>query len=344
MADKKISQLTAATTPLAGTEVLPIVQGGSTVKVSAADVTTGRAVSAASLTLTGSPLGTASGGTGLASFTSGGVVYASSTSALATGGALKWDGANKLTLFRTTSTEAQEPTVEFSNKVFAGQNPGVVKGANGGLALDIQSPSDSTFQLRSRIYMNGGSGNVISFQTSADNASTWTTNAELTSGNLKFNTAAKGIDFSANTGAAGETSALLNWYEEGTWTPTYEGTTGSAGAVAYAEQAGSYTRIGNRVILTGTIILTNNGDWTGNVRIGGMPFNSSVASGSESMGSVQMRNVTTTGAYVVADFGRTANNKIAFINVNSAGAATNVACADVPDDGAFLFTIVYRVA
>jgi len=33
MADKKISQLTAVTTPLAGTEVLPIVQSGSTRKV-----------------------------------------------------------------------------------------------------------------------------------------------------------------------------------------------------------------------------------------------------------------------------------------------------------------------
>ena len=34
MADLKISQLPAATTPLAGTEVLPIVQSGSTVQVS----------------------------------------------------------------------------------------------------------------------------------------------------------------------------------------------------------------------------------------------------------------------------------------------------------------------
>ena len=33
MSDKKISQLTAATTPLAGTEILPIVQNGATVKV-----------------------------------------------------------------------------------------------------------------------------------------------------------------------------------------------------------------------------------------------------------------------------------------------------------------------
>ena len=48
MADKKISALTSAATPLAGTEVLPIVQSGATVKVSAADITAGRAVSGAS--------------------------------------------------------------------------------------------------------------------------------------------------------------------------------------------------------------------------------------------------------------------------------------------------------
>lgn len=36
--DKKISQLTAATTPLAGTETLPIVQAGSTVKATVQDV------------------------------------------------------------------------------------------------------------------------------------------------------------------------------------------------------------------------------------------------------------------------------------------------------------------
>jgi hypothetical protein len=39
MADKKISQLTPAALPLAGTEVLPIVQTGSTVKVASNDLT-----------------------------------------------------------------------------------------------------------------------------------------------------------------------------------------------------------------------------------------------------------------------------------------------------------------
>jgi hypothetical protein len=49
MADKKISALTAASTPLAGTEVLPIVQSGATVKVAVSDLTAGREISATSI-------------------------------------------------------------------------------------------------------------------------------------------------------------------------------------------------------------------------------------------------------------------------------------------------------
>lgn len=49
MADKKISQLNTATAPLAGTEVLPIVQSGATVKVSVANLTAGRSVAATNL-------------------------------------------------------------------------------------------------------------------------------------------------------------------------------------------------------------------------------------------------------------------------------------------------------
>jgi hypothetical protein len=48
MADLKISQLTGASTPLAGTEVLPIVQSSATVKVAVSNLTAGRAVSMAS--------------------------------------------------------------------------------------------------------------------------------------------------------------------------------------------------------------------------------------------------------------------------------------------------------
>jgi hypothetical protein len=53
MANTKISALTSSTTPLAGTEVLPIVQSGATVKVAVSDLTAGRAVSVASIAITG---------------------------------------------------------------------------------------------------------------------------------------------------------------------------------------------------------------------------------------------------------------------------------------------------
>jgi hypothetical protein len=52
MANTKISALTSATTPLAGTEVLPIVQSSATVKVAVSDLTAGRSISVAGLTNT----------------------------------------------------------------------------------------------------------------------------------------------------------------------------------------------------------------------------------------------------------------------------------------------------
>jgi hypothetical protein len=52
MADVKISGLPASTTPLAGTEVLPIVQSGVTKQVAVSDLTAARSVAARAITLT----------------------------------------------------------------------------------------------------------------------------------------------------------------------------------------------------------------------------------------------------------------------------------------------------
>jgi hypothetical protein len=56
MANSKISALTSSTTPLAGTETLPIVQSSATKQVSVADLTAGRSVSATSFVPTGSTI------------------------------------------------------------------------------------------------------------------------------------------------------------------------------------------------------------------------------------------------------------------------------------------------
>ena len=79
MADVKISALPAASTPLAGTEILPIVQVGVTEQVSVADLTAGRAISASALTLTTTALAVTSGGTGISSAAQGALLSATGT-------------------------------------------------------------------------------------------------------------------------------------------------------------------------------------------------------------------------------------------------------------------------
>jgi hypothetical protein len=143
MTNKKISALASATTPLAGTEVLPIVQSSATTQVSVANLTAGRSVSVADLT--------------------------------------------------------------------------------------------------------------------------------VSTGNITPSTAAKGINFTANTGAAGMTSRLLNWYEEGTWTPTFTGWA-IAPTLFYAQ----YTRIGRQV----TVNIYAQGGTSSYTAIGGLPFTANAAQGS----------------------------------------------------------------
>jgi len=103
MADVKISALPSATTPLAGTEVLPIVQSATTDQVSVANLTAGRSVSAASLTLTTTPLAVGSGGTGLSTLTAGYIPYGNGTSAFGSSANLFWDATNSRLGIGTTT-------------------------------------------------------------------------------------------------------------------------------------------------------------------------------------------------------------------------------------------------
>ena len=66
MTNAKISALASATTPLAGTEVLPVVQSSATTQVTVENLTAGRAVNALSYaSTTGALFGTTSGNVGI---------------------------------------------------------------------------------------------------------------------------------------------------------------------------------------------------------------------------------------------------------------------------------------
>ena len=99
--------------------------------------------------------------------------------------------------------------------------------------------------------------------------------------------AGNGVDFSANAPAAGMTSQVLDWYEEGTWTPTLTTSGTNFASVSYFPGAvnGSYTRIGNLVTIQGSMRTTAIivGAASGNLRIGGLPFTAASIAFSDSV-------------------------------------------------------------
>jgi len=122
-----------------------------------------------------------------------------------------------------------------------------------------------------------GRQGTVAFQVDPGNPSI-TASADLTisGANLVIGTAAKGINFTANTPQAGKTSQLLNWYEEGTWTPNQ-----GSGLVVVGtfSSTGTYTRIGRQVTAyisivgsTSVALVGSNQPVTTN-----LPFSSSIA-------------------------------------------------------------------
>jgi len=108
------------------------------------------------------------------------------------------------------------------------------------------------------------SAESMEFRTGNSTAATFNS-----SGNLAF-PSGQGIDFSATSGTG--TSELFDDYEEGTFSPTVEGTS-TAGTVSYTRREGVYTKVGNCVNFWIDVIWAS-GTGTGNLKITSLPFTS----------------------------------------------------------------------
>lgn len=265
MANTKISALTSATTPLDGTEVLPIVQSSATVKVATNDLTV-RNVRANTTTGILQITGPAAASTRIAT-----VPNANWTAA-------RTDAAQTFTGSQTFSGSVTS-TLGYSNT----SDVGII--SNTGIpGISLRSTSNGRFTL----IQNYSAGNLTQFLVgtgtsnpttetlrldgatglvTAMNGFSVTGNATLSTGNLVQGTAAKGISYTANTPAAGMTSQLLNWYEEGTWTPA----DASGAGLTFTSVTAKYTRIGRQV--TATMVLTFPSTVsTAQAQISGLPF------------------------------------------------------------------------
>ena len=121
---------------------------------------------------------------------------------------------------------------------------------------------------------------------------------EIVDGDLKIGTAGHGIDFSAVSHSGGMTSELLDSYEEGTWTPADGG-----GIVPFANQDGTYVKVGNMVMASFRLICTTNVTSSASAYIVGLPFTS--------------KNSATPGGMAISYTNSTDDFRTAHVNQNT---------------------------
>lgn len=146
--------------------------------------------------------------------------------------------------------------------------------------------------------------------------------------------AGKGIDFSANTNAPGMTSELLDWYEEGVWTPEIAFATNGDLAVTYDLRSGTYTRIGRQVtvsfILTTTAFTHTTA--SGVLRITGLPFNA--GNTFQHTAAVTLLQGVTKANYTCFGFYANAGSKDLTSSASGSGKGwDNITAANMPTGG-----------
>jgi len=221
--------------------------------------------------------------------TSGGIPYFSSTSTWATSAAL---AAGALVLGGGSGVTPATTTTGTGVVTALGVNTGTAGAfvVNGGALGTPSSGTVTNLTGTASININGTVGATTPAAVTATTiAGTDTTDASSTTAaalktagglavvkkiyvgdNVVQATAAKGFNFTANTPAAGMTSQLLNWYEEGTFTATL--TASITAPTTPITVTAYYTVVGRLVTVQVGFFNVDTTGALGSTQITGMPF------------------------------------------------------------------------
>ena len=306
MADVKISGLPASTLPLAGTEVLPLVQSGVTKKVASDDLTVKNVRSNATTGIL-QVAGPTAGETRVM------------TTPNANFNVARTDAGQTFAGLQTFSNSGNE-----NISLFGGSNITTIQqtGAATFINLNTNFPgSGSCYWRDTNAYVTvmglvGSTGDLT-----------------LNKGNLVIGTAGKGIDFSADGQAAGMTSELLDDYEEGTWTPTL------GGDATYNFQSGVYTKIG-RLVIANCILMVNTIGTGATNNVSGLPF--TVRSQTQNFsGSCQYFESLANTIVYIAPSPNAGADSLTFFTLAAAGGTTSYNTALWQNGTRIDFTVMY---
>ena len=119
--------------------------------------------------------------------------------------------------------------------------------------------------------------------------------AIVTGGNQRIRIDAHGLKFGSDTSSA----SALDDYEEGTWSASLRGTSGSAGSHAQSTVSAHYRKVGGLCFINAHFYLTNKGSYGGETTLVGLPFTNTGSTGQISLGSFPDSGYGTTSGNVL---------------------------------------------
>jgi hypothetical protein len=223
-----------------------------------------------------------------------------------------------------------------------------VNGLSDGIILDADADTTISADTDDQIdFKTGGSDRVSILSTAGANVQV-ADGIDLLDGNLKV-ASGHGIDFSATSDATGQTSELLDDYEEGTWTASF-----SDGSTAYTMNSGikvgRYVKIGDHVWIWG-YFKTDDVDGGGanentSTKITGLPY--TMENSTQNYSTVHIGYLNSfalpNALSVVMGYIEISNSYIYLVRNGSTDGTEAITGVHVSDGGTLMLSAMYKVA
>ena len=191
--------------------------------------------------------------------------------------ALIVDGGHSTVGINTAAVSNRTLKIEGEGNLGAGVS--LNESTRGGY-VEYSAGSGTELYTGSELAITGGGNNnefliytgVSALKIDRSGNSTFANNITLSDGDLTV-ASGHGISFAATSDASGQSSELLDDYEEGTWTPTYSGSNSNP-TVSFTSQIARYTKVGRLVSVWGYLRVNSTSGGDGSLSIEGLPFTS----------------------------------------------------------------------
>lgn len=157
--------------------------------------------------------------------------------------------------------------------------------------------------------------------------------------NTSFSTTTGNAVTTGDSGTVTEGMLSSDFIEEGTFLPTFGGSSTSTGQ-SYSDQTSYYKKVGPLVYVTGRLTLTNKGTMSGgtNAFLKGLPFTQGTATGRTGNTSMNSWNNITGSTYSIRSYNFIGTNNIVLTENATSNA---VALTDITNSSGIDFSVVY---